>query len=338
VLLAAVVHLSDTGESWKVKLLIAGVESPTGLELVELLKAQGVAFQAVPENLLANADKEALERLFFSQRPDQLVNLHTFDSASQSALQNAESAAQRCEQVQSDHTGLLAAACERHEVPMLHLSTCYVFDGEKRLGYNEQDDTNPSGVYGATALQGELKVRNLAKHVLLRIGWPFGRHQHDGIESWIQSCKQQSGKLDLQQRRFSPTPNEDAARVILAICRQVDCEASVWGTYHYCGLETKKEIEFVQQVLKYASQHDEQIYQYLDNFSMTEVLPDHPEVHNSTLSSKKIFDTFGIKQRSWHGSLQATIKTIYQATDHRAGETRFGQLVKLPDSVRSGRP
>ncbi|MCB1670962.1 MAG: sugar nucleotide-binding protein [Gammaproteobacteria bacterium] len=317
------------------KLLIAGAEAPTGLELQDLLRKQGLDFVLLPDKLLLTADKTGLDRLVNTSRPDQLINLHTFEPGSQLALQHAESGRQECASIQRDHAALLANLSEHHEIPMLHLSSCYVFDGEKRLGYNEQDETHPVGVFGTTALQGELAVQKLAQHVILRIGWPFGRRQHDVIENWIRSCKQHKGNLQVLQRRFSPTPNEDVARVVLAICRQLDCDANVWGTYHYCGLETKKEIEFVQQVLKYASQHDEQIYQFLDNFTMTEEPIDAPEISNSTLSSKKIFDTFGIKQRSWHGSLQSTIKTIYQGGDRSGSDSQLNTPTKLSDSVGS---
>ncbi len=318
------------------KLLIAGAESPTGQELLELLRQQGVNFVLVPDSLLSAGDNAGLDRLVGASRADQLVNLHTFRPFSQLALNDAETARQDCASIQRDQAGLLASHCDHHDVPMLHLSSCYVFDGEKRLGYNEQDDTSPVGVYGTTALQGERAVQKLASHVILRIGWPFGRRQYNVIESWLRSCKQQKGNLEVLQRRFSPTPNEDVARVVLAICRQVDCDASVWGTYHYCGLETKKEIEFVQQVFKYASQHDEQIYQFLDNFTMTEGAPAAPEVANSTLSSKKIFDTFGIKQRSWHGSLQSTIKAIYQGAERSGPESGRESRLKIPDTDSRG--
>ena len=321
--------------------MIAGAESPTGQELLELLTQQGVAFSLLPASLLQSADNSVLAQFIKGNRPDQLVNLHTFAPDSQQALVAAESARQECALVQRDHAALLAGVCERQDIPMLHLSTCYVFDGEKRLGYNEQDDTSPAGVYGTTALQGERAVQKLAKHVIIRVGWSFGRRQCDIIESWIRQCKKQSGKLEVLQRRFSPTPVEDVARVILAVCRQVDCAASVWGVYHYCGLETKTEIEFVQQVLKYASQHDEKIYQFLDNFTMSEVNPELPEIANSTLSSKKIFDTFGIKQRSWHRSLRTAIKTIYQekglVEPEGTENTRPGEdsPVKLPNTMGS---
>ena len=77
-------------------------------------------------------------------------------------------------------------------------------------------------------------------------------------------------------------------------------------------METKRENEFVQQVIKYAANHDSGIYQLLDSISVSETEVRAPEILNSTLSSKKIFDTFGIKQKSWHGQLQKVIKLLYE--------------------------
>lgn len=322
---------------FEVKLAIAGAGAPAGKELLELLTQQGVAYITVPESLLLAGNPSELDRLLERQRPDQLINLNAFEAGSQAALELAEASKKECAELQRDYAARLAGACGRHELPMLHLSTCYVFDGEKRLGYNEQDDTNPQGVYGRNALKGEQAIEKLKQHVILRTGWQFGRSQHDIIRVWIERCKSQQGSLEVLQRRFSPTPSEDIARVILAVCRQVDCDASVWGTYHYCGLETKKEIEFVQQVLKYASQHDEQIYQYLDNFTFTEIAPVKPQVANTTLSSKKIFDTFGIKQRSWHGALQATIKALYHDGTEMKADSPPGRAVNLSDAMSSRR-
>lgn len=317
------------------KLAIAGAGTPTGKELLDLLEKQGIGHFTVPDRQLLPGNSGELDQLLEQQRPDQLVNLNAFASDSQSALQLAETNESACAEVQKDYAARLASACGRHEVPMLHLSSCYVFDGEKRLGYNEQDEVSPPCVYGKTALQGEQAVGKLGQHIIIRTGWQFGRTQYDVIKSWIETCKVQQGAMEVLQRRVSPTPNEDVARVLLAVCRQVDCDANVWGTYHYCGLETKKEIELVQQVLKYASQHDEQIYQYLDNFTLTEVPPTRPLVANTTLSSKKIFDTFGIKQRSWHGSLQSTIKAIYHGTAESELESQPEQSVTLPDTMSS---
>ena len=179
------------------------------------------------------------------------------------------------------------------------------------MGYNENDGTNPQGVYGRYSLEGEKAVEEHHAHIIIRSGWLFGYHKKGLIKSWISSVKKNEGLLELARRRFSPTYTGDLAAAILAVSQQVDCEANVWGTYHYSGLETKKEAEFAEQTIKYAANHDEDIYQLLDRLVITDREARLPEIPNSTLSSKKIFDTFGIKPKSWHGNLQATIKSLY---------------------------
>ncbi|MBL4819882.1 MAG: sugar nucleotide-binding protein [Gammaproteobacteria bacterium] len=293
------------------KLLIAGAGTPTGRELVAQLKHLDVNYQSIPGRLLAASDKVALEELISRFKPDQLINFHTYSANSQIAIANAESEKEEYRVVNEQQTALLAEVCAHRELPLIHLSSCYVFDGEKKLGYNEQDELNPMGVYGKTAMEAEQIVAKLPRHIIIRAGLLFGREQCTTIKSWIKTFKKNAGAITVIRRRFSPTANEDLARVVVAVCQQVDCGASVWGMYHYCGLETKKESEFVKQVLNYASQYDEGIYQLLDSVKITERQPVAPEIPNTTLSSKKIFDTFGIKQRSWHGSLKSTIKSMY---------------------------
>ena len=243
--------------------------------------------------------------------PTQLVNMADFISRNHSALKRAESSEQRCERINALLPAMLAETCIQLDIPMLHLSNCYVFDGEKKLGYNENDEPNPKGVYGYYSLAGEQAVREHPTHIIMRSGWLFGKHKIGLIKSWIRSTKNHHGELTVSRRRFSPTSTDDMASAILAVTQQVDCDANVWGTYHYSGLEIKKEIEFARQVFKYAANHDEEIYQLLENTRIRENLPRLPELPNSTLSSKKIFDTFGIKQKSWHGDLQETIMTLY---------------------------
>ena len=319
------------------KLLIAGAGTPTGRELVALLKRQDITYSTISDRLLNARDEEGLQKLVLKHSPDQLINLLGFDDNSQLAVFKAEHAVAQCTAVQAECAALLANLCQQTETPLIHLSTCYVFDGNKKLGYNEQDVTQPLGVYGKTALEGEKAVSKLEQHIIIRSGWRFGPRQCDVIDAWIKECKKNQGELSVTQRRLSPTPDEDLARAILAICFQVDCEANVWGTYHYCGLETKKESEFVRQVLKYASQHDEAVYQLLENIKIRESQPEIPEVSNITLSSKKLFDTFGIKQRSWHGSLQTTIKSLYYDLEQEKPDAVNPMSVELPEKLGSRR-
>lgn len=293
------------------KLFLVGANSPTGKGLIEILRKNKIRFLAPADKNFDPVDGDSISRMIADFAPTQLVNMADFISRNHSALKRAESSEQRCERINALLPATLAQTCAQLDIPMLHLSNSYVFDGEKKLGYNENDEPNPKGVYGRYTLLGEQAVSQNPKHIIMRSGWLFGKHKSGLIKSWINSIKKHEGELTVSRRRFSPTATADISSAILAVIQQVDCDANVWGTYHYSGLEIKKEIEFARQVLKYAANHDEEIYQLLDHTKIRENLPRLPELPNSTLSSKKIFDTFGIKQKSWHGDLKETIKTLY---------------------------
>lgn len=302
------------------KLFLVGANSPTGRGLIEILRKHKIRFLAPADKTFDPDNAVAIAKMITDWSPTQLVNMADFISRNHSALKRAESSEQRCEKINSLLPATLSEICNHLNIPMLHLSNSYVFDGEKKLGYNENDEPNPKGVYGQYSLAGEIAVQRHPSHIILRSGWLFGKHKKGLIKSWINSIKKHKGDMTVGRRRFSPTPTADLAAAILAVTQQVDCEANVWGTYHYSGLEIKKEIEFARQTLSYAANHDEEIYQLLDSTKIIENPPRLPELPNSTLSSKKIFDTFGIKQKSWHGNLQETIKTLYVDRLRTAGD------------------
>lgn len=294
------------------KLFIVGGNSPTAKELLEILRKHKIRFLAPADKHFDPDNEVAIAKMITDYSPNQLINLADFISGNHGALKRAEASEERCRKINAKVPAALAEICNHLNIPMLHLSNAYVFDGEKKLGYNDNDETNPLGIYGRASLDGERAVQSHNSHIILRSGWLFGKHKKWLIKSWIRSALMNEGQVQVARRRFSPTHTGDLAAAILAICQQVDCAANAWGTYHYSGLETKKEGEFVEQTLKYAANHDEEIYQLLDNIKLIESEAKPPEILNSTLSSKKLFDTFGIKQKSWHGRLQDVIKQLYE--------------------------
>lgn len=306
------------------RIFLVGGNSPTGKALIEILRKRKIRFQAPADKHFDPDNSLNIAKLVTDFGPTQLINLADFISRNHSALRRAETAEEKCQRINTHLPACLAEISDHLAVPMLQLSNPYVFDGEKRLGYNENDEPNPLGVYGRCTLEGELAVQKHPKHIILRSGWLFGNQKKGLIKSWIRNVKHKQGQIDVARRHFSPTPTDDIAATIFAVCQQVDCEASVWGTYHYCGLGTTKEKEFVEQVLKYAAGHDEEIYQLLDSVKLVERESRLPEIRNSTLSSKKLFDTFGIKQKSWYGDLQEAIKTLYG--DKQSGRQAKGQI------------
>jgi dTDP-4-dehydrorhamnose reductase len=111
--------------------------------------------------------------------------------------------------------------------------------------------------------------------------------------------------------RFSPTPAEDAARVMLAIAHQVDCRANAWGTYHYCALQAVNQEQFVEGFLQQAGELDPVLQKTLKNLELKLQDSEPPYIANSALDCSHIMATFGIKQRPRGEAVTAMINSLY---------------------------
>src|SRR5690606_7818629 len=112
------------------------------------------------------------------------------------------------------------------------------------------------------------------------------------IRAKLDDCRRGAGKLALLDRRFSPTPAADVARVLMAILLQVDCHAQVWGTYHYCALQPLTEAQFVEGLLREAARHEPALARHCEalEIELTPAFP--PWIANSALNCQKIMETF----------------------------------------------
>lgn len=292
------------------RLLVLGANSQLGTALTRLLQTQGVDFHALATaelNLLKQADVvKAVSR--FS--PTQILNVATYSN-----LEKAESdpeAARECDIVNTRGVSTLAEVCSHLNLPLLHHSSSFVFDGQKVHPYLETDETNPVCRYGMSKWYGERAIRDaLPLHVILRTDWIFSRERPGFFERHIEAFKRNKGKLEVMNHRFSPTPAADAARVFLAIARQVDCAAEAWGTYHYCALQPMSQEHFIEQVLHEAAKYDPELAALMPSLQITKLPVQKPYIPNTVLSTQRIFETFGIKQRSRAGELSALLQQLY---------------------------
>src|SRR5690606_38305858 len=132
----------------------------------------------------------------------------------------------------------LAELCQHHGIILLQPSSYRVFDGSRVTAYSETDEPQPLGPLGRALLDMEQAARSLCpRHVIRRSGWR--RHEgRDGVLGRVLNRLEQGEPLGLADgRRGNPCPVDDVARVLLAIRKQLDCAAPLWGTYHYGAQE-----------------------------------------------------------------------------------------------------
>lgn len=292
------------------KLLLLGAESQLGTALTRVLQEQHIDHAVLATDELDLLKQMEVLKKVTRNSPTQVIHLSFSIGLAQA--ENDPDAASRFDIINTRGLSTLAEVCRHLNLPLLHQSSSYVFDGQKVHPYSELDETNPACRYGQSKWYGERAIRDtLPAHVILRTDWMFSKERNRYFRDHIAACKQGSGKIAVMSNRFSPTPARDVALVLLAIAKQVDCAAEVWGTYHYCALQPMSQDHFVENFLQEAARYDEELAIAVKTLQITR-LPVHlPYIPNSALNCQRIFDTFGIKQRSRAAELSRLVQDIY---------------------------
>ena len=165
-------------------------------------------------------------------KPDIIVN-----AAAYTAVDKAESDAERAYLVNATGPELLAKQAAALNIPLIHVSTDYVFDGDAVEPYVPTDSTNPQGVYGASKLAGELNIAaSCEKHIILRTAWVFSEYGNNFVKTMVRLARERDELSVVADQYGCPTYAGDLAKAILCICEQYEQgKPLAWGTYHYCG-------------------------------------------------------------------------------------------------------
>jgi dTDP-4-dehydrorhamnose reductase len=184
-----------------------------------------------------------------------------------------------------------------------------VFAGTGKA-YRESDLPAPNSIYGQSLWEGEEALRHAQpQHIILRPSWLFGSLGNSFLETVLRQAKFDLAGLrqDLSDEPGHPTPALDVAKVLLAIIQQLDCQAEVWGTYHYCGAELTTWREFIDTIIAEAKIHH--ICQFINGASGP-VAYRAGSAQPSILDCTRLFETFGIKQKSWRPGLVQALKAL----------------------------
>jgi dTDP-4-dehydrorhamnose reductase len=144
-----------------------------------------------------------------------------------------------------------ARAAARLDVPLVHVSTDYVFDGTGERPWRDDDPVSPQNAYGLTKLGGELAVRAIApKHWILRTSWVFSEHGHNFVKTMVRLGRERTELRVVNDQRGRPTYAGDLARLVVALMER---PASVaFGTYHAGGDPAVTWCEFAVEIFRRA--------------------------------------------------------------------------------------
>lgn len=290
------------------KVLICGADGQIGHALAELLlQQQGIECISLGRRKLDVTDANQIQQQLERYLPDYVINCAGFNR-----VDDAERQPDQAMAVNSAGAANLAAACAQLSIPLLHLSSDYVFDGHYASGYSEDDAVSPLGVFGRSKWEGEESIRNLhPQHLILRVSWVFSARGDNYLLRTLEQARHEAMIEAVDDRRGCPTSAEDVARVILAILRQLTCGIDVWGTYHYCGAEITSRYGFSEAILAAARQYEDLAVQELRAVASADFPAAAQRPASSVLKCRKLLSTFGIRQRPWRSELQRVIREHY---------------------------
>jgi dTDP-4-dehydrorhamnose reductase len=218
-------------------------------------------------------------------------------------VDQAESEPERAFAVNAEGPRHLARACAAHRLPLIHISTDYVFDGTKAQGYVEDDPVAPLSVYGASKEAGERAIREeLPAHVILRTAWVYSSHHRNFVLTMLQFAAKQDTLRVVGDQHGSPTSAGDLAEAILTVAGRLDGSPGQYGTFHFAGAGVTNWSGFAQAVMELCLPAGG-IAPAIVPISTAELPRPAKRPANSVLLCGKIGQTFQITPRSWREAL-----------------------------------
>jgi dTDP-4-dehydrorhamnose reductase len=211
-------------------ILVCGAAGQVGHELVS--RAGARALTGLDRKALDITDAAAVGTAFDTFRPRVVIN-----AAAYTAVDKAETETAAAFAINRDAPRILAQACRDRGIPLLHLSTDYVFDGSSAEPYTEDAPTAPLGAYGLSKWEGEQAIRQvLREHLIIRVAWVFGAHGNNFVRTMLRLGRDRPKLSVVADQHGAPTHAGSIAEMLLTLADRILAGESLpWGTYHYTG-------------------------------------------------------------------------------------------------------
>ncbi len=274
------------------KILLFGTTGQVGTQVARLYPA-AVGVDRAACDL---ADAAAVREYVLRAKPDWVVN-----GAAYTAVDKAESDLAVCFAVNAEAPAAMAAAARELGIPLVHYSTDYVFDGEKKTAYLEDDATGPLGVYGRSKLEGEQRIMaSGANALILRTSWVYGAEGQNFMRTMLRLGAERLELRVVGDQVGAPTSARAIAGATMRII-QAGKEPLAWGVYHMTASGVTSWFGFAERIFSLSRLANKP---KVVPITTAEYPTPARRPKNSALSNEKFATTFGFRLASWEESLQ----------------------------------
>jgi dTDP-4-dehydrorhamnose reductase len=286
------------------KILITGANGQVGWELIRQAESRDIDFCAFTRTELDITKIDAVEQAIANCKPDIVVN-----AAAYTAVDKAEEQPELAIAVNRDGVANLAKACKVAAIPMIHISTDYVFDGTKEGAYTEEDDPNPLGVYGKSKQAGEEALGEmLPHHIILRTSWVFSSHGNNFVKTILRLAREREELRVVADQYGCPTSAQTIAEAILHVAPQLMASTQKSGTYHFCQPEPTNWHGFAEAIVNTANKFTHLTVKKIKPITTDEFPTRAKRPANSILYTGKFIETFEYSIPSWDDSLHTVTR------------------------------
>jgi len=284
-----------TPYSRKTRLLITGGNGQVASALCHHPAAEAFYLMPCSRNTFDITTPATIDTLLTTMKPDIVIN-----TAAYTAVDRAEEEREQALRVNYHGAKQIAIACETHRIPLIHLSTDYIFDGEKNLPYCEEDAAHPLNQYGMSKWLGEQAIRAYNhQHVILRISSVFSQYGHNFYVTIRRLAQEKETLRIVDDQIVCPTYAGDIAHAILSIATH----PFTTETYHYCSDTPISWHAFAMAILDAAAGSLPIITKHILPVSTMEYGARANRPRYTVLDCSKIQTHIGLTQPAWQAAL-----------------------------------
>lgn len=277
-------------------ILVTGANGQLGRCIRDITPTlEGLSFVFVTKEVFDITNKQLVSDYFSNKNFDYCIN-----TAAYTNVEQAEKDAENAFKINAEGAKNLAEVCLANNTTLIHISTDYVFDGEKESPYVETDDTNPINVYGASKLKGEQHIQNVCKqHYIIRTSWLYSQYGHNFLNTILKHAKKGTPLTITTEQTGTPTNANDLASFLIEIIKK---DPKEYGIFHYSNGGKATWYDFAKEILNLAGLSKKTKLVETDYYRTFAKRPKH-----SVLSTKKIKNVVEVELLQWEESLKKLI-------------------------------
>jgi len=286
-------------------IIITGKDGQLGFELSQIQNNYSNQFDFLFTNRseLDLMNEASIEAFINKHQPKYFINC-----AAYTAVDKAETEKEIAYAINATATAIIAKTCATINCQLIHISTDYVFDGEKKAPYLPLDETSPLNIYGASKALGEkLAIENNSQSIIIRTSWVYATHGKNFVKTMLKLMNERDEINVVADQIGCPTNAADLASAIMQIVLKLNNDNAFKHSnlYHYSNTGNISWFQFAQSIKEIANLNCKV------NPIPSAAYPTPAKRSNySVMDTSYIADDFGIEIKDWKTSLQLMIGSL----------------------------